>query len=242
MAGRLFTVAVVLLFAVPALCFGPMGGFGAGGNGPGAGPDVWSGLDYKPVVGQWSEYKMVASGDSPVTMRISIVGEEDGAFWYETVLTPDEGERVISKMLVLGDPDDPSGIKRMIVKSGDEPAMEMPMQMMKMMEGMGMEKPEPVGEPEADEGVQADMAEVGVESITVPAGTFEATHIHTASGEDSFDAWVSPKVGPYGVVKSKGGDFEMTLMGYGDKATTLITEEPQSLPMGGFPMGGMHGE
>ena len=175
---------------------------------------------------------MTPEGEKPMTMRISIVGEEDDAYWYETVMTTEKGERMISKMLVSGDPQDTENLKRMIVKSGDEPAMEMPVEMMAMMGGMA--------EPE-NETPEVTTVDLGRESITVPAGTFKANHWQSTTDDVVSDAWISAGVGPYGVVKSVSGEFEMVLVAHGDKAVTLITETPQALPMRGFPMPGMGG-
>ncbi len=239
----LICVAVsVMLLATPAadargfgggMGRGPGGGPGRGlGGGPGGGPspNLWGDLDFTPVVGHWAEYQMDAEDENPMMMRISIVGEEDEAYWYETVMTDDEGMQMVSKMLVSGDPQDTDNLKRMIVKPGDQPAMEMPVQMMGMMGGMG----EPEGE--TPEPVKVDL---GVELVTVPAGEFDAHHWRFTTGEDVFDAWVSEGVGPYGVVKTVTNGVAMVLAAHGDKAVSQITEEPQTLPMGGGRMGGM---
>jgi len=205
------------------------------GGGPAGGPSTnfWGDLEFKPVVGQWAEYTMTPKDEKPMTMRISIVGKEDDAYWYESVMTGQKGEQMISKMLVSGDPQNTENVKRMIVKSGDEPAMEMPVQMMAMMGGAGgLEVKEP----------ETEMADLGVESVTVPAGTFDASHWEFISDGDAFDAWISAGVGPYGLVKGASGDFEIVLVAHGDKATTLITETPTALPMKGFPMPGMGGK
>ncbi|MFH1864538.1 MAG: hypothetical protein ABIK85_01520 [Candidatus Eisenbacteria bacterium] len=219
----------VLLLSAPAA---DARGFG-GGPGRGPSPDFWGDLDFAPVVGHWAEYQMTPKGEKPMTMRISIVGEEDDAYWYEMVMTGEKGEKMISKMLVSGDPQDTENIKRMIVKSGDEPAMEMPIQMMAMMGGM---------EEVEGELPETTTANLGSESVTVPAGTFDANHWQFTSEDVVFNAWVMAGVGPYGVVKSASDEFEMVLVAHGDKAATLITETPQALPMPGFPMPGKGGK
>ncbi len=224
-------VSVVLL-SVPTI--------DALGFGPGSGPSFWGDLEFKPVVGQWSEYQVTPEGEKPMTMRVSIVGQEDDGYWYETVMTLEKQERVITKTLVSGDPESEDSVKRMIMKSGDEPAMEMPMQMMKMGD-MGVKMGD-MPESEDDEASETTPADLGVESVTVPAGTFKAHHWQFTTEDEVFDAWVSTDVGPYGVVKSASKDFEMVLLAHGDKAVSLITETPQSLPMKGFPIPGMGGE
>ncbi len=135
-------VVSVLLLSAPVAGAKGFGGGPGGGPGRGPGTNFWGDLEFKPVVGNWAEYQMTPKDEKPMTMRISVVGKEDDAYWYESVMTGQKGEQMISKMLVAGSPQDTESIKRMIVKSGDEPAMEMPVQMMAMMGGAG----EPAGE------------------------------------------------------------------------------------------------
>ncbi len=81
----------------------------------------------------------------------------------------------------------------------------------------------------------------GIETITVPAGTFSARHMQYLEGSDTVDAWVSEKVPPYGLVKSKTRDFEMVLIGAGTGAKSLITETPKKFDMPMMPQGMMPG-
>ena len=72
--------------------------------GKGRGPKFYS--DFKPVVGGWSEYQMTRKGEQPSKMKIAIVGKEGDAYWYETVMETKQEGRMISKMLVSGNPED----------------------------------------------------------------------------------------------------------------------------------------
>jgi hypothetical protein len=132
--------------------------------------------------------------------------------------TKKEG-RMISKMLVSGDPEDSQNIRRFIVKAGNEPAMEMPVQMMQA------SKPEGKGR----------VTDKGTETIKVPAGSFAIQHMQYQDGETVGDTWVNKEVSPYGIVKSQAKDFEMVLVGYGTGAQTLITETPQKFEMPQMP-------
>ncbi len=184
----------------------------------GGGPKFYS--DFKPVVGGWSEYQMTEKGGLPSKMKIAIVGKEGDAYWYETIIETKQEGRAISKMLVSGNPEDQKNIKRMIVKMGNEPAMEMPIQMMQASE---------------DQGQKGKTIDKGMESIKVPAGTFTARHIQYRYEELVEDTWIHKDVSPYGVVKSKSKDFEMVLLGYGTGAKTQITEKPQKFEMPQMP-------
>ncbi|MFH1501851.1 MAG: hypothetical protein ABIG03_02260 [Candidatus Eisenbacteria bacterium] len=219
-----FLAVFAVLLSVPA----------ADASGFGLGPNPWSGLDFKPVVGHWAEYQMTPAGEEPMTMRVSIVGQENDDYWYETVVTVEKQGQVITKMLVSGDPQDQKNLKRMIMKPAGEPAMEMPVQ---MMQGMGGP---PQGEmPELPETAAVDL---GVESVTVPAGTFKANHWQFTTEDFVFDSWISADVSPYGVVRGVSKEFEMVLLSHGDGAKSLITEEPQAMSMPGFSMPGSGGK
>jgi hypothetical protein len=191
--------------------------------GKGAMPKFHS--DFKPVVGGWSEYQMTSKSESPVKMKMAIVGKEGDAYWYETVMEDKKAGKMITKMLVSGNPDDPNSIKRMIVKTGNEPAMEMPVQMWKQ-----------GSKPQESKGKLIDK---GKETIKVPAGTFATQHFQYQESGSLVDSWVYKDVSPYGLIKSQSKDFEMVLTGYGTGAKSLITETPRKFEMsqmGGRPL------
>jgi len=183
--------------------------------GKGAMPKFYS--DFKPVVGGWSEYQMTSKGESPVKMKIAIVGKEGDAYWYETVMEDKKAGKMITKMLVSGNPDDPNSVKRMIVKAGNEPAMEMPVQMLKQ----GPKPQESKGK----------LIDKGKETIKVPAGTFATQHFQYQESGSLVDTWIYKDVSPYGLIKSQSKDFEMVLTGYGSGAKSLITETPRKFEM-----------
>ena len=184
----------------------------------GAGPKFYS--DFKPVVGGWSEYQLSEKDGAGSKLKIAIVGKEGDAYWYETIIETTGEGRSISKMLVSGNPEDQKNIRRIIVKMGNEPAMEMPLQMMQASE---------------DQGQKGKAIDKGTESIKVPAGTFTARHIQYQYEELVEDSWIHKDVSPYGVVKSKSKDFEMVLLGYGTGAKTQITERPQKFELPQMP-------
>jgi len=177
--------------------------------------------EFKPVVGGWSEYQMRSKGEAPVKMSIAIVGKEGDAYWYENVMEGGREGKVISKMLVSGNPDDPKNVKRMIVKTGNRPAMELPVQMM----SRDVKAREPMGK----------MVDKGSERIQVPAGTFTTQHLQYQQPDGVVDTWVHKDVSPYGMIKSQGKDFEMVLTGYGTGAKTQITEQPRRFEMPKMP-------
>jgi hypothetical protein len=210
MRKKIFVISVLLVLSFVHLAYAQFG--------KGAGPKFHS--DFQPVVGGWSEYQMTGKGESPSKMKIAIVGKEGDAYWYETIMETKQEGRIISKMLVSGNPEDQKNMRRMIVKMGNEPAMEMPIQMMQASK---------------DQGQKGKIIDKGKESIKVPAGTFTAQHMQYQEGEIVVDTWVHKDVSPYGMVRSQSKEFEMVLLGYGTGAKTLITETPQKFEMPQMP-------
>ncbi len=180
--------------------------------------------EFKPVVGGWAEYQMTTKGEAPTKMKMAIVGKEGDDYWYETVFEVKQEGKMISKMLVSGNPGDTKNVKRMIFKSGNEPAMEMPVG---MMQRGAQQAPESKGK----------TVDKGPENVKVPAGTFTCQHVQYQDGNIVVDSWVAKNVSPYGMVKSQSDKFEMVLLGFGTGAKTLITETPQTFDMPKMPRG-----
>ena len=172
--------------------------------------------EFKPVVGGWSEYQMTTKGNPSTKMKVAVVGKEGDAYWYETVMEGGRQGRIITKMLVSGDPGDTKNVKRMIFKQGNEPAMEMPVEMMQQ-SAKGQKQ-------------KGKIIDKGTETIKVPAGTFKTQHMQYQDVE-TVDTWIYKDVSPYGMIKSQSKDFEMVLLGYGTGAKTQITETPQKFEM-----------
>lgn len=177
------------------------------------------------VVGQWAEYQMSSPQlRGPADMRMAIFGAEAAEgkdhYWYEMKLASTEGT-MIMQWLVPGFPFEANDIKGLIMKSGTEPAVKMPAQMIGM---MGRAMPPDITAKSARECEAAQ--EVGRESVQVPAGTFNTLHFKTNDG----DAWVTMDV-PFGLVKFTGADgTEAVLTGHGADAKSSITEKPREMP------------
>jgi len=224
-----------MLCVVSALMMLSFASFAGAQFGKGGGPSFRT--DFNPVVGAWSEYQIKTGNEPPGKMKIAIVGKEGDAYWFESVMERQREGKMISKMLVSGNPEDQKNVKRMIVKMGNEAPMEMPVQMMGGRPGPGQE---------AGKG---KVVEVGTETIKVPAGSFTTRHMQYQDSRGTADTWVAKDVYPYGAVKSQSADFEMVLTGYGTGATTLITETPKKFEMPqmpqmpkGFPKGALPGK
>lgn len=169
---------------------------------------------WNPVVGEGAEYEMQTAKGDKSNMQITIVGKDsvDGkdAFWYETSFNRGNGQMIMKQLMVLNGPD--TQISRMIMQMPGSPPMEMPTQMMHMDRT-----------PQTAD-VRTGGEDLGSETITVPAGTFTCRHYRTKSGGE---VWVSQKVSPYGLVKSKSADTSMELTKVITGAKDQITGTPQ---------------
>lgn len=184
-----------------------------------ANPQFYS--EFKPLVGGWSEYQVRPRNEPPSKMKVAVVGKEGDAYWFEMVIEGQKEGRVVTKSLVSGNPEDKKNVKRIIIKTGNEPAMEMPTQMW--------------GQGSKTEEQQGKVIDKGKETTKVPAGTFQTNHMQHQDGETLTDTWMNKDIAPYGLVKAQSKDFEMVLLGYGTGAKTLILETPQKFEMPQIP-------
>ena len=215
-----FVLAVPLLFTASSLQAQP------GGPMMPEVPRLFG--QFAPTEGVWAQYAVVdKEAMRKSEMRMAIVGTEGDSYWYEVWLQ-DEGSRNIIKLLVTGDPNNSDNIKRMIMKSGDGQAVEMPRDFVVMGRKMAVhmfESRSGVGSP-AESGVTVEK--IGEREVNVPAGTFKTvqSRIVGSDGKEMGTFDLSSKVPPFGVVTSETGRTKMDLLAYGTDAKTGITEEP----------------
>jgi hypothetical protein len=169
---------------------------------------------WNPIVGEGAEYAMQPQKGEKTDMQITIVGKEsvDGkdAYWYEMSFNHGKGQMIVKTLMVLNGADTHSS--RMIMQMPGRPPMEMPTQMMHQDRS-----------PQTAD-IRTDAEDLGSETITVPAGTFTCRHYRTKSGGE---VWISEKVSPYGLVKSKSNDSSMELTKVITGAKDQITGTPQ---------------
>jgi hypothetical protein len=177
-----------------------------------------------PAVGQWAEYQGLMKQD-PYTLRYAVVGAEQREGkrmkWLELRMVGEQQDKtMVYQVLTPGTPAEMDQAQEIIFKPGDKPAMKLNPMMMNMIRGQ-LNKNSVLGN--MCEGVSL----AGKESVTVPAGTFKALRYHNDKYES--DTWVVPNR-PFFMIKSKGKDFEMSLVSSGDGAQSSITETPQEMP------------
>jgi hypothetical protein len=178
-------------------------------------------------VGEWANYRWKGGRSDGSTMRMALVGTEAVAgtpnYWYEIAFDDTRHGKTVIQALVPGFGFQGSSIHGLIMKSGTEPAMRMPEQMVRMMAGQLNQN---FGAEFARKCRQMDV--VGWEQVTVPAGAFRALHIKDAA--EQTDAWVVPDL-YFGLARAQlkdGSAMEMTGKGTGAKSS--ITETPRTMP------------
>ena len=170
---------------------------------------------FQPIVGSGAAYDITNGKQQKHSMEITIVGKEavngKDSYWLEMGMETDRGTMYMKMLMSI---EQNSVItERFIMQSPGQPQpMEMDLNTM-----MGGNKTH-----SADFRDKAEQ--VGAESVTVPAGTFDCTHYRMKDG--SGDVWVSPKVVPWGMVKYTGKDSTMVLTKQISDAKDHITGTP----------------
>lgn len=221
-------VCAALVLAGAATASAQMGGMMGGGAA-----SQFKGI-FNPVIGQGGEYVITrANQPAPNTMDIAVVGKEDvngkTGYWLEiTTQNPRSGGTMYMKMLTVIDGMNMASTT-MIMQMPPQPPMEMDIQSMQAMSGR---TPPPQSADISKEG-----QDMGIESVTVPAGTFACEHYRTNAGDD---VWVSTKVSPWGLVKmTDHTGTTMVLNKVLTDAKDMITGTPVKMQMPN--MGGMGG-
>jgi len=218
---RTLMVVAALLVAGPLL---------AQRGGMGMMPPAMNGL-WNPVVGSGATYDMVGKDGKKQVITIAVVNKEETngqtGYWMEYLINANGDEQpTVMQMFMVKDGASMSVPKIVIQPAGRGP-MEISGAMMGMMAGRGGATPPT---PKAD---FRDGAEnVGTESVTTPAGTFECMHWRN---KDGANVWISPKAGPWGLVKSTSADTSMTVVKVVTDAKSHVVGTPQSMEsmMGG---------
>ena len=185
-----------------------------------------------PAVGSWVEYDFQAQGQAGRS-RIAVVGTETRGgrelTWYEMSFNAGGNSGVV-KMLAEGGfykAMSEKKIEEIVVKAAGQPAMKFSGSMIENF------RSQMTSDPAAEFGKGCEDADrVGVESVTVPAGTFSAVHYRLTSGQKPGDAWIVEGM-PFGMIKWTGSGGELVeMVDRGDDAVSEITETPMSIPGG----------
>ena len=184
-----------------------------------------------PEVGSYIKYKLSDNKTKTESiLKLSIVGKEkvegEEFFWYEIEqANPKTGSVNIFKMLISGNPQEPGTIKRMIYKSGKDPANELPQAFVNLMN----QAPK-----DTTKAVKPKTKKLGTEKVKTKMGTFNCVHTQNISEDKQvIDTWTNAKVPLFGIVKSTAGSSTLELLEHGTKAVSAIKEKPKLLEMPG---------
>jgi hypothetical protein len=186
---------------------------------------------FATTAGGWSEYAVTETeSGKKSTMRNAIVAREGDSFWYEVAIT-EGGVRNIIKMFLKGEPNNPENIQRLIMKNGDQPAQEMPREFVVMGRRMATSMFETRSGSTVVNQPNLKTEELGVEQVTVPAGTYSVTRnrIVDATGKVLATYDFSNEVLPLGIVRSTTDKVQIELIASGKDAVSLITEKPEMM-------------
>jgi hypothetical protein len=182
-------------------------------------------------VGAWASYQFTGGRADGSTMRMAIVGSErfgdSTYYWYElqtTAAVNKKPNHMIMQILMAGIASPKVALRGLIMKNNNEAAMRAPDMMVGM---MGRSVTGGVSQYLEQQCKKGGIQVLGVESVTVPAGSFQALHV---KDNDGGEAWLQPRAGVFPMVKvlSKDGTV-MVLTGRGDDAKSAITETPQPM-------------
>jgi hypothetical protein len=179
-----------------------------------------------PKVGEYAERKFTSTDEGIMTMRFAIVGEEKAGdrthYWMEIMQDlPAAAGRLIVQMLIPHYPFEAGDIQDYIVKAPGQPALRVPRQ---MIEQLGADAaPGPSWREQC-----AASQDLGMEQVTVPAGTFNARHFR-AEGNEPTEVWIAAI--PFGMVKSVEPGVVMELVRYGSNASSSIKEKPEDIQL-----------
>lgn len=181
-----------------------------------------------PPIGSWASYKTTGGYDDGATTRLAIVGSErhgDSTFYWLEV-KQEGGKRTNGPTIIqslIGGSFSHFSIHGAVMKEGPRPAMRAPDAMIAMM-APHMQQ----GAGDAIAKGCREATSLGVETVTVPAGSFSAVHFR---GKDGGEGWVTRGL-PFALVKAveKSGST-MVLTAKGSGAKSSITETPQTMDL-----------
>lgn len=169
---------------------------------------------YKPEVGQWSKYEMVDSSGQKAIITVSVVGKEKDSFWIEIESTI-QGETGLAAFLVSGDPTDDSNVRKVRLRSGDGPIIEIDKATLDRMK----ESQQSVSTAFGIGPTTGKLQGMPDEKVQVGTRTLSCSRVKLVSQDGrSADVWLNEEVTPFGVVKLTSDKESLTLVDSGKDA------------------------
>lgn len=161
------------------------------------------------AVGQWAQYKQTDQDGKPSIVTYKIVGEQDGAFWYEIAMDTYYGHSAQKMLVNFGDRRDPGTFQILAVlsKDYDGKVTEMPKETLSMMRGTYEQ---------VLQNVAISWTAYPQEDVQVLAGRFAGAYrgrstVSIMGFSSTSDVWYHPAVPVIASVKTVGVDRPMTM-------------------------------
>lgn len=172
------------------------------------------------VVGQWTEHRLTDDKGRASLLTNKLVGQENGAFWLETVRQSAQGREATKMLVAMLSGRDPDGmeIRALLLKKGDAPPTQVDPGMIPQVRGQYR--------------AVLDLLAMSVESeekddLRVPAGHFIGcytvkTKVAWGPWQTMSDVCSHPSVPLSGVVRAKpiGQSSLLELVGFGSSGAT----------------------
>jgi hypothetical protein len=171
------------------------------------------------AVGQWLTYKVISDKGEPSFLTMKLVGQESGAFWYETLSETYYGKHATRMLVDFGDRRAPSSVTIKAAKLRDSKGRvtEYPENMIGFVNSILRGQLGPI---------VIDWTGLPQEDVSVAAGRFAGCYkgrseVSFAGFKSTSTAWGHPAVPLSGMVRSQGekGD-SLELVGYGTNGAT----------------------
>jgi len=183
-----------------------------------------------PEKGAYVTYKVIyTKNKAERIITLSFMGKEkseegEDLYWFEQKETnPKTGNVNIMKMLISGNPQVIGTIHRMIVKSGKDPASELPQALVQMINQTPSQK---------TEAEKPKIKNLGSEKVKIKDKTLECTHLqYNSKDKTTEDVWTNTKVPLFSLVKSITPEATWELFEYGTDAVSAIKEKPEVLEL-----------
>ncbi len=162
--------------------------------------------------GTWVRYSIYLPKRGVTLVRMSALGRVGKAQWFEVSLTRSRGRSLIIKTLIEGTLDRPKRVRETIVQPPGQVPLRLPAELAgKLAPRFDMGKP---------------GRAIGRETVVVPAGRFSATHFRRKRKGHVEDAWLSPSVAGWPLLRYRSGKTRIELIARGTDARSEISQTP----------------
>lgn len=167
-------------------------------------------------VGTWAEYRFRRGTEAPLRVRYALVERTAEGDWLETQYLRGPSDRLLVRVLIDGRIDRMARqgrIRRVILQQGSMQALELPT-------NRGAEALPPT----VPTGGTAQT--IGTETLSVGTHALSTRHLRAREGPSVTDAWVSPDVPLWGLVRFSSRRYYLELLDFGTGARSALVGEP----------------